>query len=59
MRHSEKPAGMTVAEALGLEVDPKAPGGQKLFAPEGGQRTTRQHHVGAAIEYDGFHDTDS
>lgn len=60
MRHSEKLPGKTLAESLGIEVDPKAPGGQTLgyVAGEGGQRSTRQHHVAASIEYDGFSDVD-
>lgn len=60
MRHDQKPPGMTLAEALGLDVPDDAPGGQKLEAPVGGSsgRSTRLRQTGIDIEYDGFVDID-
>lgn len=59
-RTAYKKPGMTLAESLGIEVDPKAPGGSSMgsLARTGDQRSTRGHKVGNEIEYEGFHDVD-
>lgn len=59
-RSAYKKPGMTLAESLGIEVDPKAPGGSSIghLARTGDQRSTRGHKVGNEIEYEGFHDVD-
>lgn len=53
--------GKTMAESLGIEVDPKAPGGQKMAsAPDaGGQRNTRGRHLHTELETSGFSDYDA
>jgi len=58
MRYSEKPAGMTLAEALGIIVPDDAPGGQALGVVAGSQRSTHTHGENADAEYQGFHDVD-
>lgn len=60
MKHSEKLPGKTLAESLGIDVDPKAPGGQALLPSptQGAQRSTRGHKTGAELAYDGFADLD-
>lgn len=59
VRQDRQP-GKTLAESLGIEVDPKAPGGSSIgyLSGQGGQRSTRGHKVGSDIEYDGFSDVD-
>lgn len=59
-RSAYKKPGMTLAESLGIEVDPKAPGGSAIghLSREGEQRSTRGQKVGNEIGYEGFHDVD-
>lgn len=58
MRHDEKPPGLTLAEALGIDVPEDAPGGAKLFPSAGSTSTTRRAHMGTDLEYEGFADVD-
>lgn len=59
MDQREKPPGVTLAEALGIEVPANAPGGARVAAPS----TLRPRRPGfdawvAAEEYEGFSDPD-
>lgn len=61
MRYSEKPPGMTLAEALGIVVPDDAPGGQPMLGSPspGAQRNSKAaDSMGVNFEYDGFHDVD-
>lgn len=61
MRFDEKPPGLTLAEALGIEVPENAPGGQRIAPPVGGERlgSRESRRRADAIAYDGFHDVDA
>jgi hypothetical protein len=45
-----------VAESLGIEVDPKAPGGQKIAPPT--RHSTSGKAAQSDLQYDGFSDVD-
>ena len=60
LRISEKPPGMTLAEALGIIVPDNATGGTSLRAAEGRQGSSRRRDsVGTELKYEGFHDVDA
>lgn len=54
----ERIPGKTLAESLGIEVDPKAPGGSTMVyvSGAGGQRSTASHKTAAEREYEGYAD---
>lgn len=52
-----KQPGKTVAESLGIEVDPKAPGGQKI-APPTRHSTGGGKAAQSDLQYEGFGDVD-
>lgn len=57
---SEKPPGLTLAEALGIDVPKNAPGGASLRAAEGRQGSSkRRDSRGTELEYEGFYDVDA
>lgn len=62
MKHSEKPAGLTLAEALGIELDDKQVRKitRPVVLPRGVTRSESQEAAQRQqnIEYDGFTDTD-
>jgi hypothetical protein len=57
----ERLPGKTLAESLGIEVDPKAPGGQKMgySGRAGDQSNTRGRQIHNELNYEGFHDNDA
>lgn len=60
IRHSEKPLGMPLAEALGIEVPDSAPGGAALAMPEGRQGSSKRRDAMATeLAYEDFHDIDA
>lgn len=59
LRLADKPPGLTVAEALGIEVPKNAPGGQRIGTPTSSPvRKSIRGERDAELDYDGFADID-
>lgn len=61
MRRDERPPGMTLAEALGIDVPKNAPGGAKVSPPSTSSAARRSRDTeqwAQDAEYDGFGDLD-